>query len=213
MKKTRLLSVITALLLSSNSLFAQSIPVVNKLPKFDLGIKLGANFAKIGGDNWEQTYQPGIVTGAFMGLHKHKLGLQVEALINTSHYKTSGIVDSIHKGEFRAIYFDIPVLLQYKLVGAKLAPKVWIMAGPQFSNLISVKNVNAIAGDAKETFKSSTVSLVAGAEVRYMKFTLGARYLLGLTNMNNSSASNAIHIATNTWNNRSYQLYLGFRFI
>ncbi len=213
MRSTKLLSVLAALLFGGGSLFAQSVPVVNKLPKLDLGVKIGANFAKIGGDNWEQTYQPGIVGGAFVGLHKHKLGVQVEALVNSSHYKTSAVVDSIHKGEFRAIYFDIPVLLQYKLVGAKLAPKIWIMAGPQFSNLISVKNMNALAGDAKETFKSSTVSLVAGAEVRYLKFSLGARYLLGLTNMNNSSASNAIHIATNTWNNRSYQLYLGFRFI
>ncbi len=207
MKHTKLFSLVAALFLGAASVQAQSVPVAKKLPKLDLGVKLGANFAQIGGDGWEKTYQPGIVGGAFIGLHKHKIGLQAEALINTSHYTTKGVIDSVNKGDFRAIYFDIPVLFQYKLVGAKLAPKVWVMAGPQFSSLVSVKSLNNGSQAAEKTFKSSTVSAVLGAEVRYLKFTLGGRYILGMTDVNTSN------VAAASAKNQSYQLYLGFRFI
>ncbi|PQJ12205.1 hypothetical protein CJD36_000140 [Flavipsychrobacter stenotrophus] len=177
--------------------------------KPDLGIKLGANFAHLGGDHWEQSYQPGVLAGAIVGVRKHKVGLQVEFLINTAHYTTKDLVDSVRKGDFRATYFDIPVMLEYRLIGAKLAPKVWIMAGPQFSNLMSVKSLNAYANDVKQSFKSGTVSAVVGLEVRYAKFTLGGRYVIGLTSINNEDVSTV----KQSWSSRSGQVYLGFRFI
>jgi len=177
--------------------------------KPDLGIKLGANFSQLGGDHWEQSYQPGFLAGAIFGVRKHKVGLQVELLVNSAHYTTKDLVDSIRKGDFRATYFDIPVMFEYRLVGAKLAPKVWIMAGPQFSNLMSIKSLNDYAGDVKKTFNSGTISAVLGLEVRYAKFTLGGRYVLGVTNVNNEDVSTI----KQSWNSRSGQVYLGFRFI
>ena len=214
MNIAKLLLVAGALSLGGHIATAQSVPVVNKLPKLDLGIKIGGNFAQLGGNGWEQTYKPGITSGAFIGLHKHKIGLQAEVLLNTSHYTTKGLVDSVNKGDFRALYLDIPVLFEYKLIGAKLAPKVWLQAGPQFSTLMSVKNLNDYKGDAKSAFKSSTASLVLGAEMRYLKFVLGARYIIGLTDVNNTGSVNGlVSYGTDKWNNKSYQLYIGFKFI
>ena len=207
MKRNLLLAFLAVVLLCATGANAQKVTKI--LPKFDLGVKLGANFTQLGGDNWEKTYKPGISGGIFMGLRKHKIGVQVEALINTNHYTTKDVIDSVHKGDFRALYFDIPVLFQYRLIGAKLAPKVWIMAGPQFSSLMSIKSLNDYAGDAKSSFKSGSFSGVLGLEVRYMKFVVGGRYILGLSNVQNESATNV----KQSWNSRSGQVYLGFKFI
>ncbi len=195
--------------LCAGNLHAQSLPVAGTLPKFDFGAKLGANFAKFGGDNWEKTYKPGIVGGIILGVHKHKIGVQAEVLLNSAHYNLTGIKDSVGNGEFRALYLDIPVLFEYKVVGAALAPKVWVMAGPQFSNLMSVKSLNDFKGDAKNTFKSGSFSAVLGAEVRFLKLSVGGRYILGLTDVNNASISSA----KDAWKANSFQLYIGLRLI
>ena len=213
MKHITFCSFIIIGLILSTTAGAQSIPVVSKvtkaLPRVDFGVKIGANFAQLGGDNWEQSYKPGIMGGAFVGLRKHKVGVQVEALINTSHYTTQNIIDSVHKGDFRATYFDIPVLFEYRIISGKLLPKVWVMVGPQFSSLMSIKSLNDYSGDVKSSFKSGNFSGVVGLEIRYLKFTLGGRYILGLTNIQNESVTTA----KQSWNSRSGQVYLGFRFI
>lgn len=203
MKKLLLLP-FAALCLSAINATAQSVPL-----KADVGIKAGANFAQIGGDHWEKTYQPGVLFGATLGVRKEKFGVQAEFQVNTSHYTTKDLVDSVRKGDFRATYFDIPVMVEYRILGGKLLPKVWIMAGPQFSGLMSVKSLNDFAGDAKSTFKTGYFAGVAGLEVRFMKFTVGGRYVMGLTSINNQSASTI----KESWNARTAQLYLGFRFI
>ena len=183
---------------------AQHLPV-----KADVGVKIGANFTQLGGDSWVNTYQPGIHGGVILGVRKHKVGVQVEALISTAHYSTQGLFDSVKKGDFRATYFDIPVMFEYRVIGGKLLPKVWVMAGPQFSNVMSIKTLNDFAGDAKSTFKSGYFAGVVGVEIRYMKFTLGGRYVLGLTSINNENVA----AAKGAWNSRTGQVYLGFRFI
>ncbi len=203
--KRVILSAITAICLLANGAQAQQVTPV----KCDVGVKLGANFAQLGGDHWEQSYQPGILAGAIVGVRKHKIGLQVEFLLNTAHYTTKDLVDSVRKGDFRATYFDIPVMLEYRVLGSKALPKVWLMGGVQFSNLMSIKSLNDYAGDVKSTFNSGNVAGVLGLEVRYMKFTLGGRYLLGFTNVNNEDVSTI----KQSWSSRSGQVYLGFRFI
>ncbi len=188
---------------------AQKVPVVGKLPKVDLGVKIGANFARFGGDNWESTYKPGISAGAIVGVHKNKMGVQAEVLVNSAHYTLSGVKDSVTKGGFRALYLDIPILFEYKLVGKALTPKVWLMAGPQFSTLMSIKSVDASSADVSKTLKSGSFAAVGGVEVRFMKFTVGGRYILGLTDVNNASISSA----TGAWRSNSFQVYAGFRFL
>ena len=61
-------------LLCFGTSFAQSIPVVKQIPKFDLGIKIGANFAQIADDGWQKTHKPGIDCGLFLGVRKNKIG-------------------------------------------------------------------------------------------------------------------------------------------
>ncbi|MBC7552699.1 MAG: outer membrane beta-barrel protein [Taibaiella sp.] len=129
--KHTLLSSFLAFNVFSGSLYAQKIPVVGKLPNVDVGLKIGANFEQLNGSTWEQSYKPGISGGAFISADKGKIGLQLEALVNSSQYKFK---DSLQKGIFRAIYLQIPLLFQYKIVN-----RLWVQAGPQFSSILSVK--------------------------------------------------------------------------
>ena len=203
MKKFLLLPLL-ALGLFTATAKAQNVPL-----KADLGVKVGANFTEVGGDHWVKTYQPGILLGAIVGVRKEKFGVQAEFLVNSARYTTKDLIDSVRKGDFRATYFDIPVMVEYRIMGGKLLPKVWVMAGPQFSGLMSVKSLNDFAGDAKSSFKSGYFAGVAGLEVRFMKFTVGGRYVMGLTSINNQNVSTV----KESWNTRTAQLYLGFRFI
>ena len=188
-------------------------PVVGKvtraLPKVDLGIKVGANFGQITGNTWEQSYKPGILAGAVLGVHKGKIGVQAEVLLNTSHYTSKGLFDSVNKGDFRATYLDVPVMFEYKVIGGKLLPKLWLMAGPQFSSLMSVSSLNNYAGATSSLFKSANVSGVIGAEVRFLKLSVGVRYIVGFSSMNKTSIAGA----SEAWNTRSVQLSAGFRFL
>jgi hypothetical protein len=195
MKQAFLFTALSAALLFSNHSQAQ-VPVVSKiLPKVMIGLKVGANFQQLDGGLSDKSYNPGIVGGAFVGVTKGKIGVQVEGLIKTVKFSNSG-----SSGYINGVYIDIPALFQYKLVS-----RLWIQAGPQFSMLATAKD-NASA-DVKNKFKSSEVSGVVGLQaILPMHFVAGARYIMGFTDVNNTTAAGA-------WKNRSIQLYLGFRFL
>lgn len=203
MKHNILFTVLVFSLFIASSTYAQ-LPgvgkVTKKLPKVNLGLKAGANFETLSGNSWQNTYKPGIVFGGFVRVYKGNWGLDVEALLNTASYSPT---DSLVKGTFRALYVDVPVLLEYKLFH-----RLWLQAGPQFSPLISMSN--SAVQDAQKSFKSGYFSGVVGLQVILpVHFVIGARYILGLSDINNVNAGSA----TGAWKNRSAQLYVGFRFL
>ncbi len=177
---------------------AQSIPIVSSLPHFDLGIKAGLNYEQLNGDGVSSNYKPGFQGGIFMGLHKKKIGVQVEGLVSFSKYD---IADSINKGEFKATYINIPVLFEYKIV-----PLLWLQIGPQYNGIISVQSSDAAVKDAKAIFKSGAVSGVGGLELRLpFRINVGARYVLGLSNLNNETSD--------AWKQRMLQVHVGLVFL
>jgi len=199
MKRTLLFTVLSAALLFSTVTKAQpGISTVTKaLPKVDVGVKVGANFQQITGAGWENTYKPGIVGGAFVGVHKNSCGVQLEALVKSVTYTVD--VANV-KSDIKTVYLDVPVLLEYRII-----PRLWIQAGPQFSTLFSAKDPNS--NDVKKNFKTSDFSGLLGLELKLpMKFTAGARYVMGFADINNTGVGDA-------WKNRFIQLYVGFRFL
>ncbi len=187
---------------------AYAVPGLKNLPKADLGVKVGANFGQLSGNTIESNYSGGFLGGIFVGAHKHKIGVQAEVLVSNAKYTIDNNILN-NKIDVQAVYLDIPLLFEYKLIGGKLLPKVWLMAGPQFSSIMSIKSADAAKTDLKNQFESGYFAGVAGLEVRYMRFCLGARYILGVTNINNKSATNI----QDSWKNRNIQLSLGFKFI
>jgi hypothetical protein len=168
------------------------------IPTVVIGAKVGLNLQQMGGTGttFKSAFKPGILGGVFLGVDKKKRGIRVEALIKTAKFDISTTGASIN-----TVYIDIPVMYE-----RKLAKRVWLQVGPQFSSLISAKQNNN-GPDFKGNLRNSDVSAVGGVEVRLpMKLTAGARYIYGFVNVNNSAASG-------TWRNSSIQVSVGYRFL
>jgi hypothetical protein len=208
MKRTLLLTVLSAALLLSNRTEAQ-IPVVSKvLPKVTLGLKVGANFQELSSNStFQNSYKGGVVGGAFVGVTKKNWGVQVEGLVKTVKYAVSDVLKSQGQNDVNTVYIDVPVLLEYKLV-----PRLWVQLGPQFSDLLSAKSSST---DVKSSFKTSDFSGLLGLQaILPMHFIVGARYVLGFSNIyNGNSTGGYIGSANQTWENRSFQIYVGWRFL
>ena len=200
MKRTLLLTALSAALLFSGNIQAQSIPGVSKvtkmLPKVDLGVKVGANFQTLSGNGLASSYNGGVVGGLFVGVHKNKMGVQVEGLIKTVKYSFNSGTD------YNTISLDVPVMFEYKIFW-----HIWAQAGPQFSTIISAHNGDK---NVKDQFNTTDFAGLLGLEAHLPgHINAGVRYILGVTNVNNESASGV----SGSWNNRSIQAYVGFRFL
>lgn len=200
MKRTLLLTALSTALLFSNRTEAQ-IPGVSKvtkaLPKVNVGVKVGLNMQQLSGaPSFKSDYKPGIVGGAFVSVRKNKIGVRLEGLVKTARID----VAPPSTGHINTLALDVPVLFEYKLIS-----RLWLQVGPQFTDIISAKDQNS--NDVKNTFNSSDISGVLGLEALLpLHLTVGARYILGFTDMNKSGLGDS-------WKNRSIQVSVGFRFL
>ncbi|MBA3829848.1 MAG: PorT family protein [Taibaiella sp.] len=207
-RNTLLLSIIT--ILFPAMLWAQA---KTSIPSIDIGIKAGANFATLSGSTWDNGYKAGFLGGIFAGLHGAKMGVQAEAFFSQTSYTAQGhnfydgysafynnAMDSAKNGRFRVSYLSIPVLFEFKPI-----PFLWIQIGPQYNGVVSVKDVDGLVKDGKALFKSSDISGVVGLELKLpLHLSLGARYVLGLSSMNNLAGA---------WQQRLFQVHVGYSFL
>lgn len=170
---------------------------------FHFGIKAGANLFKVDGQSFSQEYKFGYSVGAFSQLNfTSSWGIQPELLFNQTNYRTGTQFSSIYpdgvgdvKGKLN--YLTIPVLLNFRPI-----PFLSILAGPQFGILLN-QDKNLIA-NGKDAFKKGDFSLVGGAQLNLASLMVGARYVVGLNDINNVSSNYS-------WKNQGWQLYAGFR--
>lgn len=145
-----------------------------------VGIKAGANFANqsiSGSAAILQNVDTEAITGFHGGVYvvinfSDKWGIQPEAYYSKVGSK---IPDANSLNEFN--YLSVPVLLRYKPISF-----LSIEAGPQFSSLLSVKDID---GDSVEDqFKNSDFGLALGATLHLpLGFNAGLRYVWGFTNV------------------------------
>lgn len=201
--KRKLLYTIVCLMLPM-MMYGQLKSVMAVKPQ--LGVALGANFASLDGTNVDNVYKAGFVGGAYFGIRGRHLGGMVEALYNGSNFSLSSNIMRVNN-------LSVPVLGQLKLM-----PRVWFQTGPQYNIVLSVKDVNnALANsntDPKDLFKSSSFSWLLGLWVDLpLHFNVAARYVLGLTDMNNGNAMATAAGFTGAWQQKSIQLQVGWHFL
>ena len=210
MKRTTILFAIIAILFSTTA-WAKG----PSAPNLDLGIKLGANFAKLDGKDWDGGYKASYLGGLFAGMRFKKVGVQVEVFYSQTSYSVDGkgfyslyhtfytnAKDSLKKGAFRVSYYNIPVLLQIKLFSS-----LWAQIGPQYSGVIAVKDADKLLTNAKTLFKSGDVSAVVGLEAKLpFHLVVGARYVLGLSSLNKTAVADG-------WQQRTIQAHIGYSFL
>ncbi len=196
MKKKSLVFLAVALALTSVS-FAQK-----KTSGFHLGLKAGANIFKVDGRSFKEEFKFGYNAGAFVQIPiGAKWELQPELLWNQTNYRTGNSFSSLYPEgkndvEGKLNYVSIPILLTYKPVKI-----LSLQVGPQFGILASQDK--DLLGETKEAFKSGDFSLLGGAQVNLGSLRVGARYVVGLSNINDIDDKEK-------WKNQGFQVYLGF---
>lgn len=171
---------------------------------FQLGIKGGTNIYKITNESFDQQFRYGYSIGGFAVLNftKH-IGIQPEVLWNEARTQTGSEFNVVYQGaSFENItlnYLSIPVLLN--ITPAKI---LTFQIGPQFGILVN-QNDNLFA-NGKNAFKKGDFSMIGGAQLNLAWLKIGARYFVGLSNLNDLPQQAK-------WNNQGFQLYLGIRII
>lgn len=214
MKISYYVAALVAVLLFSNSSFAQSrnkrydstYYKKDTLIKVHYGIKAGVNLNQITGtETYKQDFTPGFSGGGFIASTRKWIGFRADAMISSSRYN---LVDdsSFTNAHFNIINADIVALLEIRII-----PRVWLQLGPQFSTFISVSQTpdapNSL--DPKTYFTANNFSAAGGIEVRLpYNFDLGARYVHGFSDIRSDIAT----VTTEAWKTRTIHTYLAYRF-
>jgi len=200
------------LLLGPAVVQAQEPPRLSSV-RLNVGLKVGANLSKLEGKDWESGYKSNILGGAFVRVHNNRVGIQVEGFFSQVSYTTgkdfksiyNAYVDSargaMESGTLKVSYFNIPVLLQLKVVS-----RVWLQLGPQFSGVVSVDDKDKFFKDAESIIRKGTVSGVGGLWLDLpLHINAGVRYVMGFSRFDDNDVDRA-------WKQRNIQLHLGLTF-
>ena len=172
---------------------------------FHLGVKGGANIVKIDGLSFDQQFKFGYSLGGFAEINFSKQwGVQPELLWNQTNYRTADNASTVIPGGLNDVkgklnYLSIPLLLSYR--PTKL---ISLQAGPQFGILLN--NDNTLFQNGKNAFKNGDFSILGGLQLNLGGFKAGARYVIGLNNINDIDNSDK-------WKNQGIQVYIGISII
>ena len=147
-----------------------------------LGFKAGVNFSNVydqQGQDFVAEGKSGFAAGAFVAIPIGKVfGIQPEVMYSQKGYKATGKILGLNYDYSKtATYLDIPLLLQVKPI-----PMLSLVAGPQFSYLLSTKNeFNGSSSTSNEAsinsdnYKKNIFGFVVGADVNIDHFLLSGR--------------------------------------
>jgi hypothetical protein len=176
---------------------------------FRVGAKAGVNINKISGQSYKSGFSYNYLLGAFMQFNFSKtFGLQPEVnFVQSSSGFTndpSDVYDDIFREgsqkKAKLNYLKVPVLLNINIGPSK---RVKLQFGPQIGGVLketvdSLKNNGAI-------FKKSDWAAVGGLWIQIPFINLGARYELGLTNLNDIDNQQK-------WKSQAFTIFAGFTF-
>ena len=161
----------------------------------EFGAKLGINFASITGDN-TKNLDP-IASIINFGVYSEipvneKLSFQPEIMYSIQGYSVGNDIVSLN-------YLNFPLMGKYYV-----AKGLSLEAGPQIGFLLSAKNEGT---DVKDTFKTLDFGVNVGLGYKLDNgLNFGARYNLGLSNLNDVSGS------SDKFRNGVLQVTVGYSF-
>jgi hypothetical protein len=181
---------------------------------FILGAKLGINYSNVydsEGEDFVADPKVGFVAGGFVTLPLGNLfAIQPEVLYSQKGFKGSGtLLGSSYSYTRTTDHLDVPIYFAFRPI-----EYLSILAGPQFSYLLSEKNEfkGAINNTQEEAFnndniRKNTFSLIGGVDVNVSKMVIGARAGWDLKENKGDGTSE-----TPRYKNYWYQLTLGYKF-
>jgi len=176
---------------------------------FRAGIKGGVNLNKVNGKSYKEGFNYNFQAGAFLQFNfSRKLGLQPEVnfVQTSSEFSQDGtdIYDDLFldgsQKKSKLSYLEVPLLLNYNLGPSR---RVKLQAGPAYGGLIKQTTDSLVRGG--KLYKNGEWSVLGGLWIQLPLVNLGARYKLGLTNVNAVDDRQ-------TWKNQAIQLFIGLTF-
>ncbi len=194
--KKKFLTVLAMALMITGASYAQG---------FHLGVKGGANLAKIDNQSFKDGFKFGYNFGGFAEINfSKKWGIQPEVLWSQNNYKTAANIGEVVPGGMSDVnvkldYLQVPLLLSYR--PSKL---ITFQAGPQFGILINQNKT--FLQNGQEAFKKGDFALLGGAQLNLGPIKAGARYVVGLNDVADITTESQ-------WKSKGWQLYVGLRIL
>jgi hypothetical protein len=211
----KIIFILTAVILLSNVSNAQEELRIDYRERFMFGLKAGANYSNVydtQGEAFHTNPKFGLATGIFMAIPINKyVGLQPEILFSQKGFKANGrFLNGTYTLTRTTNYIDIPLLL-----ALKAGSFITIVAGPQYSYLISQKNEFANATTTIEqeqefdndNIRKNMFCLTGGIDVTLQHIVIGAR--IGWDMQENRGDGTA---TTPRYKNSWFQATMGYRF-
>lgn len=181
----------------------------------NFGLKIGVNYSNVysvEAESFNTDPKFGLATGMFLTIPLGEaLQLQPEILFSQKGYQASGsLLGQTYVITRTSNYIDVPLL-----IGVKAFKELTILAGPQYSFLISQKNKfeNSSTSIAQETLfdnenlRKNTFCFTGGFDLNFDQAIVGARVGWDLYK-NNQDGTSSTPRYKNVW----YQLCVGYRF-
>jgi|SRR5665647_439490 len=174
---------------------------------FRIGAKGGVNINKITGQSYKSGFNYNYLLGAFMQFNFSKtFGLQPEINFVQSSSEFSNDASTVYDDLFyngsqrkaKLNYLKVPLLLNINIGPSK---RVKLQLGPQVGGLIK-QSVDSLKNNV-DIFKKGDWSAVGGLWIQIPFINLGARYEIGLTNLNNIDNSEK-------WKSQAFTIFAGF---
>lgn len=208
MKKISPFFLLLLLQFSINFSQAQDFKQSDEENCFRFGGKAGVNINKIQGQSYKSGYNYNYLLGIFFQLNFKRFGLQPEINLSQSSSEFTNGATNIYDDLFRGgsqkraklNYIKVPLLLNINIGETK---HVKLQLGPQFSGLVK-QTVDSLKSN-KDVFKTSDLSAVGGIWIQIPFVNLGARYELGLSNVNGVDDRQK-------WKSQAITVFAGFTF-
>lgn len=160
-----------------------AVTLANAQSPINVGVKIGGNFANIDLESSDPSFdagdlksQFGFVGGGFVRINLGKISIQPEVLYSQKKFKEEA---EGFTTEYTLNELDVPVLIGYDLVDAKLV-KLRLMAGPvasiNLSNEIGGGDVDISGDEVDELFESARFGYSVGLSLDVTKLTFDLRY-------------------------------------
>lgn len=200
-------------LFSTQSIVAQTTTTddsssMDNREELSFGIKAGINYSNVyseSGDGYVADGKVGFAGGVFVSIPLNELiGVQPELLYSQKGFKTEG---TFFDGQITSSYLDLPIHLQIKPT-----ENISILAGPQFSYLLSTKyELNGFSAideeDLDDNNNKATVGISAGVDFEVQNFLISARGSWDLSKVNKDNSTSNIN-----YKNQLFQITLGYKF-
>jgi len=177
--------------------------------KLHIGVTAGANLYKVTGRSFDEKTQAGFSAGAYGEYFFSRMfGVQGELIWSQLRTKTDadfnqiyGTYGGVSQADVYLNYISLPVMFAFKPT-----PELSILIGPQYSYLVNQTSglLQAPGYQNKDAFKKGETSLVFGGQLNLGRVKVGARYSVGLTNLNGINSSDE-------WKYHGFHFALGYR--